>query len=568
MSVNAKIKAMFWIVMIVIIGSAGIGAINWYAYKNATLDRSLASATARIPDQDSSGGSPSQFPNEFPNEFDEKLKSLGLNIYFANLHAHHFIQYRPSGKSGLSNENLGPGPCQIKGSFPEDDGRPCRNNAEKQNSFVGPFPDRTDYFKAACDYAFREGGLDILYITAHTKTGQETDADTRIENMAARHKMLAAINNSYDGKFYCGLGQEVSSISAGNHVNVFGQFAMNSSETKPLYFQAGAFNQLYSQIKDRTTTGEILVAQMNHPDVRSDLWFKSMSDPTVGKDTKKEKLNDYGVDDFAPVGCSVQKFFKNSTPPAGCEAGAADIVTYQSLKETFKNINAAANDSFKLIEVVGTGGATDNPTTDFRKVHRRVADDGSLTEEASELPDGIYDYIFYLAMGFKLSPTANQDNHHMNWGSATASRTGVIAANLEESNVVGALAQRRTFASEDQNAKILLVSNQHVMGEVVETTADTFNLEIGYKDSDENDDQANLKVYAYGENDELDISYRSPKQGVVKTLELKPDESTIRSGQMKTIAVPVKPGLQYFFVEFTQNKDQDKIWSAPFWVKK
>ncbi len=520
--------------------------------------------------------------------FDRFTNAIGFKNYYANLHAHHYMEHK--GGEELQKS----GPCPQTKAFPQDDGRPCRADASGQAQIVTPpTDDRLDYFKMYCDYAKEKGGLDILMITPHSKSGFESDTDTRLEGFVERHKALASINEKYKGKFLCGLGQESSSISSGNHVNIFGHMPLaNSNETKPFYWKAGEFTQLYSEVKRRSDAGERVILQFNHPDVMSDLYYgpltlEASADPKQIKSFKKkmkEALNDYGLDDYQPVMCAVPKNAGREVCMKD-QASSPDRVTPEMVYQTFQNIIKEGGDAYSLIEVTDTtakdgdkslGGATTNAGENFYSVQSR-----NPNTKSTHLSEGLLAYIFFLKMGFKISPTANQDNHFMNPGSALKSRTGVLSRSLSEDDVFDALKNRRTYATEDQNAKLVVTARGQngnvVMGQDVEVSSDKLTVFVGYSDSDEQD-PADVRVYSYHEDDQLAFERRR-SLGAVRTIQFKPEGATLPEGEaepidlkngalngrVKAIRIPVKKGRTVVFVELTQ-KDQDKLWSAPFFI--
>lgn len=500
--------------------------------------------------------------------FDQTLKSLGLNVYFANLHAHHFMEYR----SGASlNPTLGPGSCGKISSFPQDDARPCRAGVSGEPEFIPSHENITDYFIEACNYAKANGGLDILFITPHTKNGgsledtQPRDADTSPEEIKKRHALLNSINQKYNGKFLCGLGQEASSISKGNHINILGHMPAGASDAIPYLFEPGDFAKFYSEVGQRSRDGESVVLQLNHPESARDTYWGDISKYEGPAKNFKDRMNDYGVDDFAPVGCMVKKKLselgKSVTAPAGCEMVQDSIVDESSLRKTFNELRSVSNDRFRLIEIITPRGATTNSSESFKSVH------GRNEKTKDYLPDGFYDYIYYLTMGFKLAPTANQDNHFYNYGSATASRTGVLASSLEESDVVYALDKRKTFASEDRNSKVFMFtedhSGKHIMGDEFRSPASLINLQVGYSDPDGADKSAEINVYLYGDSTPIDL-----KTGFKKIKNIIVSKVAINSGEVVTIPVQLEAGNQFIFAEITQSQDFDKIFTAPLWISR
>lgn len=73
-----------------------------------------------------------------------------------------------------------------------------------------------------------------------------------------------------------------------------------------------------------------------------------------------------------------------------------------------------------------------------------------------------------LESGYRVAPATNQDNHCANWGLSFTNRTGVLlpsATALSEQAFHDALRARRTFATEDRSAQLVLTANGRVMGD-------------------------------------------------------------------------------------------------------
>lgn len=551
------------------------------------------------------------------DDFAKLMGQLGRKVYFGNFHAHHFMGVRGSKNNPVDlNAIMQPGTCSIgKGAaFPEDDGRPCRDNAESVNSTLAPRtvgvdgnPQVIDYFRQACEYGTTDGKLDILFVTPHTKNNQKDEGQvvtsSTEEGVVDRAKLLKEINpeQNRSASRYCGLGQEASSISAGNHVNIFGQFKTKNSVQKPFFFHSGAFGELYPAIGERIRAGEKIILQFNHPGVRADLWMGDLSALIENKKQLKQRLNDYGLDDFAPVGCMLGKISGTE-----CDGVSATSLTVAELKATYEKIRSVSGNPFRLIEVIppsrggekegeadGEGhtlapkgfGPTSNSQITFPSIQDRT--------DANSIEDGVYDWIYYLSMGFRLAPTANQDNHFMNYGSATASRTGVLAPDLKERSVLDALDKRRVFASEDVNARAVIIassdSRNAVMGGVLKTSRPSARIRIAYQDPNSADSEAQVRLYYYRESDVLDFGYKATLADVFRTVgwgqtpggRLKavlpapnavgrtPDDLLpIKSGVGVSVTIPVGKGIQWVFAEIVQKGDLDKIWTAPIWIEK
>jgi len=153
-------------------------------------------------------------------------------------------------------------------------------------------------------------------------------------------------------------------------------------------------------------------------------------------------------------------------------------------------------------------------------------------------------YILALNRGWHLSPTANQDNHKENWASANDARTGILAKTLTYEDIMDALWNRRTFATEDKNVKLYLYGNGEVMGSVLRTT-EKAELYIRYSDKGDPVD----KVYIVSQSATHELGELSGKDEFEYDM---------------TLDIP--DGYEWFFVYIVQ-KDGNEIVSAPVWFE-
>lgn len=86
-----------------------------------------------------------------------------------------------------------------------------------------------------------------------------------------------------------------------------------------------------------------------------------------------------------------------------------------------------------------------------------------------------------LQKGFRVSPTADQDNHSANWGSSSESRTAVLASTLTKSAILGGLAAGRNYATQDHNVVVQFSADGHPMGAAFEADS---GVKIGIHVSD------------------------------------------------------------------------------------
>ena len=130
----------------------------------------------------------------------------------------------------------------------------------------------------------RQAGLDFLAITEHNHdqaggSGERNDGIFLTPPLYEELKQ-AADAQTQNGAFVAIYGQEFSTISSGNHVNIF-----NASEICDV--RNGDFKDLYERWLPAHP--EVPFIQFNHPDVSEDL----------NENTSENKRNnDYGLDDY------------------------------------------------------------------------------------------------------------------------------------------------------------------------------------------------------------------------------------------------------------------------------
>ena len=126
----------------------------------------------------------------------------------------------------------------------------------------------------------KEAGLDFMAITEHNHS-KAAGTDKIFLTPPLYGKLIqSARQHTVPGEFLAVWGQEVSTISAGNHANIF--FADEICR-----MPNGDFKFLYEQFLP--AHGEVPFIQFNHPGVRKDQNPKTKAD---------ERNNDYGIDDY------------------------------------------------------------------------------------------------------------------------------------------------------------------------------------------------------------------------------------------------------------------------------
>jgi hypothetical protein len=348
-------------------------------------------------------------------------------------------------------------------------------------------------------HAREVAGLDFLAVTEHNHAQAESGADDRVDGLLiatnpslytgpqASGLLPAARRHTEDGRFVALYGQEFSSISQGNHVNVY-------DVDQVIDVPNGRFDRLVTWLAAHPDgAGNPPVIQLNHPALYD------------------QEAKEYGADDFA--------------------SRAAWL--------------AAVGRHAALIEVI-------NGPAMARQGGRRP-------EEVME-----EDYLDYLNRGFRLAPTADQDNHYFTWGSTTDARTAVIAPALTKAALLEALRARHVYASEDRNLALVFEVNGRLQGDVVaQPPAVGSALDIRYTVRDPDEPGAEYEVHVFSDED-------GPGGQVAQLVDAYTVTGDTPPGQTYTIPGVRyrRPGQYVFFrvVQMAEHGPNDRAWTAPVWL--
>lgn len=173
------------------------------------------------------------------------------------------------------------------------------------------------------------------------------------------------------------------------------------------------------------------------------------------------------------------------------------------------------------------------------------------------------EFLRYLNMGFHLGPTADQDNHLKNWGSAADTRTGVIANELTKPAILEALKNRHVYATEDKNLRLILKINGELMGTIIQGNdvpdiGEELEIQLSIKDDDEPNAIYTIDVFT-------DVIGGTEKADVIAEFEI------VGDGTFDLDGVTYQGGNQYYFIKLTQTDDdheiKDRAWIAPIWFE-
>jgi hypothetical protein len=384
-----------------------------------------------------------------------------MRCYFGSTHAHAW--HETGGDDGGFRAEV---TAKQAGREPKDDAARRAFRRHHPELYRGGTP--TEAYR----YAREKGKLDFLALTIHDHMALPAEYE-------ALKEAAAAANLRYAGEFCALFGQEWSTISTGNHVNILGAAEL-------CRVPKGRYDLLYGEWLPARAEAPVVI--LNHP-FRAD-----------GELDRRLRETEYGLDDFG---------------------GSADALA------------RAANPHACLIEVV-SGPA-------FGRLETRRRWRGR--------PDGYYGC---LNRGLRVGPCAGSDNHYQNWGTSSPARTGVWARDLAPASILGALRERRVFATEDENLSLWLEAEGVPMGGVLATDATRVRTSLVIADPDE--PRARYQVRWLVDRDGLG----GAEAEVVREVEGAAGEIPM------DLDLPLAP--TYLLVHVVQIQGEDSGWTAPLWI--
>jgi hypothetical protein len=164
----------------------------------------------------------------------------------------------------------------------------------------------------------------------------------------------------------------------------------------------------------------------------------------------------------------------------------------------------------------------------------------------------------YLNLGLHVAPTADQDNHKRNWGDATDARTAVLAGALTKAALLTALKQRRAYASEDRNLRLVYRLNNHLQGSRIDGNAipaSGTQLTVSLTIADEDEPTTNYTLDVLSD----DVG----GEGVASVVRT---QSVTGNGTHTIPGVTYQGGAQYVYLRVRQT-DGNRAWTAPVWLE-
>ena len=155
-----------------------------------------------------------------------------------------------------------------------------------------------------------------------------------------------------------------------------------------------------------------------------------------------------------------------------------------------------------------------------------------------------------LRMGYRVSPTGDQDNHLATWGASSESRTAVLAAAKTKSAIFEALAGRRNYATQDHNVHVAFSADGHAMGEAF-TSAQGIRIAVEVTDPDPGDAVAEIDVYrgVTGASNATRVAWNA-------------GSSTLQWRELQTF----DQGTEAHYYLRIRMADNQNVWTGPIYV--
>ena len=361
--------------------------------------------------------------------------------------------------------------------------------------------ERKDGILIATNHDLYNGTAALTFTRKYKEQGSDVYTSTKIRNAKSVISAAKSVTSSNFRAFY---GQEFSTISSSNHINVFNYDSV-------ITLKNGNIRALMELIHSSDKHDQIFL-QLNHPNYRSDLLICDYDAPRTGK--CKNCFNDYGIDtdDFGP-------FFNNWVKEL-------DPYTH-------------------LIEVLSGPAMKKTPIANYH--YKETGEDS---------------YFFYLKQGLHISPSVGQDNHYETWGEMNDARIGIYARSLDMKDMLEAIKANRTFASEDKNLAIDFTINDTFMGSNINlATDDALEIKVTVRDADEPNSKYTIELIHghISPEDSRNIHYVDVDSEVVDR------RSDISAGTYLFNGF-IATGKPEFYLLRCKQEDDDRCWTAPIWI--
>ena len=215
--------------------------------------------------------------------------------------------------------------------------------------------------------------------------------------------------------------------------------------------------------------------------------------------------------------------------------------TYSGALDSYYEALSSTPDSVSQFNHPGTAYGTFDGFTAGSETALRTM---SLLELDLNSSKPIRYYTKALDQGWYLAPTVGQSIFSSSW-TDTSVRTVIYAQSLTEADILSALKQRRTYATEDRDLEILYSMDGYLMGSA-------------------------LDLRHVGETADISVTVRDPSDSAIGLAEVITNGGAVIAQQSLdsaqgtfTFSLPPTPG--YYFLRITQP-DGDLAVTAPIWI--
>ncbi|GAB6188532.1 CehA/McbA family metallohydrolase [Marinitoga arctica] len=251
------------------------------------------------------------------------------------------------------------------------------------------------------------------------------------------------------------------------------------------------------------------------------------------------------------------------TAIAGFEwtAGSGHINVYNSKNWTSRNINTTTEEFYNWLISEKALAQFNHPISMFGTfkdfeyypevdlyINMIEVGNGSWAKNETINDEMFSNYLNALKKGWHVGATIGQDNHVANWGTGNDSRTAVWSKSRNINDILYGFKTRKTYGTEDKNAKIWIETNNSKMGDIFyySKKPEKISLKIYYEDPD-NEDIKELSIYT------------PLKKYTFKNLS---------SSFTKNIEIPIDSNYFFVFARLEQYDDESIVTSAIWYEPK
>jgi hypothetical protein len=201
--------------------------------------------------------------------------------------------------------------------------------------------------------------------------------------------------------------------------------------------------------------------------------------------------------------------------------------------------NVAANSYNSMIDSVLRGVAV--------KSGKATSTNVTQTDPSTSNYESYYHNL--LAKGYHVAPTSDQDNHNTNFGMSNQQRTVVLAPSLTRENILNAIRNRKTYASEDNNLKVRFDVGSHSTGDIF-SEATPFAIKVKVSDASAGESFSRIEI----------------RSGVPGSGTAPVAVATATNVDSLVYTVNQTVGSTKYYYAYVLEADGHRAWTAPMWI--